>query len=230
MIGKGGFGSIFVGTIPKTRESSTRGYDHDTSTLGWYHGVLLQGRKSSEPCSERGDVSKPDVEASTCTDSVTVAVKRTEVPAEQQSDFYRELLTLNALWGRRNFVGTYGGTFSRDLGCVCIVMELVDGCTLNEFLQTRGSAAAALHEDQPVMFLSDVWKSNKVLWWMEELRLFREIVLGLILCHRLQVYHGDLKGANVLIDRWVFSHYGALVFSSQIHIIESLNLTLYSPP
>lgn len=207
VIGKGGFGSIFVGTIPKTREFSTRDYDHDTCYLGWYHGVLLQGRKLSSEREAAGvsNSKLQDQQAATKSTCVTVAVKRNEVSEDQLRDFYREVLTLNALWGRRNIVANYGPVFSLDLKCVCIVLELVDGCTLNQFLRSRGRAALKVAEDvegqERIFIMSEVWKSNEVVWWMEKLRLFREIVLALILCHRLQVYHGDLKGDNILVDR-----------------------------
>ncbi len=32
-------------------------------------------------------------------------------------------------------------------------------------------------------------------------RLFREIVIALIVCHKEQVYHGDLKGTSILLDK-----------------------------
>ncbi len=36
---------------------------------------------------------------------------------------------------------------------------------------------------------------------LKKLKLFREIVIALIVCHKEQVYHGDLKGTNILLDR-----------------------------
>ncbi len=42
---------------------------------------------------------------------------------------------------------------------------------------------------------------------LKKLRLFKEIVIALIVCHKEQVYHGDLKGTNILLDRCLVTIY-----------------------
>ncbi len=36
---------------------------------------------------------------------------------------------------------------------------------------------------------------------LKKLKLFRGIIIALIVCHKEQVYHGDLKGTNILLDK-----------------------------
>jgi serine/threonine protein kinase len=132
---------------------------------------------------------------------ITVAVKRIDVVVDpdQLDGPMREANNLKVLWGHRNFVTIYGITQSHDLGCLCLVIDLVRGCNLNQFLRSRGTAFE--HLDEESESLCRLWRSNDVSWWMEKLRLFREIVIGLIVCHREQDYHGDLKGTNILLDK-----------------------------
>jgi tRNA A-37 threonylcarbamoyl transferase component Bud32 len=57
------------------------------------------------------------------------------------------------------------------------------------------------HPDQTKL---QVTKSQQCL---KKLRLLREIVIALIVCHKEQVYHGDLKGTNILLDRCLVTIY-----------------------
>ncbi len=153
------------------------------------------------PRSNKQNVSVAALEKETVT-PITVAVKRIDgiVDPKQLDGLMREANNLKVLWGHRNFVTIYGLTQSHDLGCLCLVMDLVRGCNLNQFLRSRGTTAFE-HLDEESESLCRLWRSNDVSWWMEKLRLFREIVIGLIVCHREQVYHGDLKGTNILLDK-----------------------------
>lgn len=131
-----------------------------------------------------------------------VAVKKIEVVADHL-ELTRPASNLRILWGRRNFVTIYGPTKSQGLGCVCLVMEYVRGCNLNEFLRSRGTAAFKQDWDAEGAHMCRLWEWNDVLWWMEKLKLFRETVIALIVCHSLKVYHGDLKGSNIVLDKTV---------------------------
>jgi len=187
---KGSFGSIFAGTIFKCTVPLFNSNFH-FQLLGLYHGVLLAGPPSNK---HTFGLEKENVTP------ITVAVKRIDGEPEHLYDLTREASNLKVLWGHRNFVTIYGATQSHELGCLCLVMELVHGCTLNQFLLTHGTAVFKDWDGESES-LCRLWRSNEMSWWMEKLRLFREIVIALIVCHREQVYHGDLKGPNILLDR-----------------------------
>ncbi|CAK9867007.1 unnamed protein product [Sphagnum jensenii] len=189
VLGKGGFGSIFVGTISKCTVPLFNS-NLKFQLLGLYHGVLLAGPSNKHTFGlEKENVTR-----------ITVAVKRIDGEPEDLFDLTREASNLKVLWGHRNFVTIYGATRSHDLGCLCLVMDLIQGCNLNQFLRTCGTAVFK-DWDRESESLCGLWRSNELSWWMEKLRLFREIVIALIVCHKEQVYHGDLKGTNILLDR-----------------------------
>ncbi len=112
----------------------------------------------------------------------------------------KEVNNLKILWGNRNFVTIYGITQSHDWGCLCLVMDLVCGCNLNQFLHSCGTTAFE-HLDEKSENMCRLWRWNDVSWWMEKLKLFVGIIIGLIVWHREQVYHEDLKGTNILLDK-----------------------------
>ncbi|EFJ25814.1 hypothetical protein SELMODRAFT_98943, partial [Selaginella moellendorffii] len=68
---------------------------------------------------------------------------------------------------------------------VCIVMELVQGPDLNSFLRSGKPSSCS-------------WS-----WWKRKLEIFMELVIGLSVCHQRGIYHGDLKGKNVLVDEFM---------------------------
>jgi serine/threonine protein kinase/ankyrin repeat protein len=188
VLGKGGFGSIFVGTISKCTVPLFN-TNFKFQLLGLYHGVLLAQPRKHTLVVEKENVTP-----------ITVAVKRIDGEPEHLLNLTREASNLKVLWGHRNFVTIYGATQSHDLGCLCLVMDLIHGCNLNQFLRTCGTAVFK-DWDSESESLCGLWRSNEISWWMEKLRLFREIVIALIVCHKEQVYHGDLKGTNILLDR-----------------------------
>ncbi|CAM6003112.1 unnamed protein product [Sphagnum balticum] len=188
VLGKGGFGSIFVGTISKCTVPLFN-TNFKFQLLGLYHGVLL-----ARPRKHTFGLEKENVTP------ITVAVKRIDGEPEHLFDLTREASNLKVLWGHRNFVTIYGATQSHDLGCLCPVMDLIHGCNLNQFLRTCGTAVFK-DWDSESESLCGLWRSNEISWWMEKPRLFREIVIALIVCHKEQVYHGDLEGTNILLDR-----------------------------
>jgi serine/threonine protein kinase len=190
-IGKGGFGSVYLGTIRKATSNMFFQAHDRYRLLGYYHDALLAVHPTNEHALKalRQGYVLDNV-------PIKVAVKRIEVMAEHE--LIREASSLNVLCGRRTFVTVYGPTRSQDLSCVCLVMDYVQGCNLNKFLQSRGTA---LDWDEGGARMCRVWESNEILWWMEKLKLFREIVIALIVCHSQKVYHGDLKGANILLDK-----------------------------
>jgi serine/threonine protein kinase len=112
----------------------------------------------------------------------------------------KEVNNLKVLWGHRNLVTIYGITQSHDWGCLCIVMDLVCGCNLNSFLHSCGTIAFE-HLDKKSESTCKLWRLNDVSWWMDKLRLFKVIIIGLVVCQREQVYDEDLKGTNILFDK-----------------------------
>lgn len=192
VIGSGSFGSICKGIILKSRKLQFQA-DPEFRILGNYHGHLLSVHSSNK---HPIPLQEEDV-----TLIIQVAVKqmlKEMITEMEKHELIREASNLKVLWGRRNFVTIYGVTKSHDLGCLCLVMDFVCGCNLNEFLRSRGQK---LDLDAEGARMCGIWESSEVLWWIEKLKLFREIVIALIVCHREKLYHGDLKGANILLDK-----------------------------
>jgi serine/threonine protein kinase len=161
--------------------------------LGLYHGVLLAGPSNKHTFGLEKENVTP----------ITVAVKKIDGEPEHLFDLTREASNLKVLWGHRNFVTIYGAMQSHDLGCLCLVIDLIHGCNLNQFLRTCGTAVFK-DWDRESESLCRLWRSNEMSCWMEKLRLFREIVIALIVCHKEQVYHGDLKGTNICLTGALF--------------------------
>lgn len=202
VIGKGGFGSIYKGIVLRHREhrdmsakanefqgvkkleisqgniSARTSEFKGVKRLGRSHGVLLEKSMSgSDIITEPADDGEEFV----------VAVKRIALSDEvTREDLDREARTLRVFWGCRNFAAVYGLTYCKQLESVCIVMEVISpGRNLNQFLRSRDT---------------DDGTRCDVLWWIQKLSVFREIVLALMLCHEKGVYHGDLKGENILLN------------------------------
>jgi len=197
VIGNGGFGFIYKGTVQCHREhidmSASANEFKGVKRLGRFHGVLLEKAKDSS-LSQLYDCPAP-------VEEIMVAVKQIDLSGEvTRESLDREARTMRVFWGCRNFAAVYGLTYCTQLESVCIVMEVVSGCNLNEFLRSRGIAIFN-DPDERTANICDLWTSNNVLWWIQKLSLFREIVLALMLCHGKKVYHGDLKGDNVLLDK-----------------------------
>ncbi|KAG0575727.1 hypothetical protein KC19_5G026100 [Ceratodon purpureus] len=215
VIGNGGFGSIYKGSVlrhiehidmsasaNKLHGEKRLGGDMSIGTavefkgvkrLGRFHGVLLEKSKDSS-LSQVNDCAAP-------VEEIMVAVKKIALSGEvTREDLDREARTMRVFWGCRNFAAVYGLTYCKQLKSVCIVMEVVSGCNLNQFLRSRGTAVFK-EPDERTASICDLWSSNDILWWIQKLILFREIVLALMLCHGKKVYHGDLKGYNILLDK-----------------------------
>ncbi|CAK9873942.1 unnamed protein product [Sphagnum jensenii] len=135
VLGKGGFGSIFVWTVCKRTEPLFDGV-LNFQDLRLNHGALL-----AAPRSNKQNVSVASLEKESVM-PITVAVKRINVVVdpEQLDGLMREANNLKYC-GDRNFVTIYGITQSHDLGCLCLVMDLVRGCNLDQFLCSRGTTA-----------------------------------------------------------------------------------------
>lgn len=191
-VGAGGFGSIYVGTLRKRLQPIFQ--TDPFQLLGYYHGVLLAGHLSNKhTIAMLEEVDIP----------LEVAVKRVDPRKTDVVELIREASNLRVLWGRRNFVAVYGPTRSRDLDCLCVVTDYVRGCNLNDFLRSRGKDAFKHDRDveEGARIMCRLLEADEVLWWMQKLMLFREIVIALTVCHSQNVYHGDLKGANILLDK-----------------------------
>lgn len=203
-VGSGNFGSIYKGTIGKSASQLFQANSREIWVLGIYHGTLL----AVHP---RNRSHIPAIAANEEDTRTQVAVKLIKTVEEEEHEPILEASNVRFLWGHRNFVKIYGVTRSRDLEqkyfdmglnnkiCLCLVMDFVRGCNLNDFLKLRGKKLA--DSDEEVAKMRMLWESNEVLWWIEKLKLFREIVIALIVCHREKVYHGDLKGPNIVLDR-----------------------------
>ncbi|EFJ12928.1 hypothetical protein SELMODRAFT_49513, partial [Selaginella moellendorffii] len=91
---------------------------------------------------------------------------------------------------------------------VCIVMELVEGPhgDLSRFLKSRGPGLEELPS-----------------WWKTKLEIFMEVVVGVKTCHRNGVYHGDLKGRNVLLDSFCTPKLVDFGFSFRVRDVDYLN-------
>ena len=219
-IGKGGFASIFIGSVRKRSEELFLGHP-DYQLLGYYHDALMAVHSS------RTDTIALKKQVSTDM-LVKVAVKRIEVVAEYE--ILREASNLRVLRGRRNFITIYGPTKSRDLDCLCLVMDYVHGCNLNQFLRSRGRDVFRQDLDEERARMCKLWESNEVLWWIEKLKLFREVVIALIVCHSQNVYHGDLKGANILLDETLVPKivdFGLSFRSTDISYLQELRGSLF---
>ncbi|XP_024526581.1 uncharacterized protein LOC9635275 isoform X1 [Selaginella moellendorffii] len=159
----GGYGSIFKGTVATGFQIPER------LERGRY---LPYGQKTDEA----PDFSKPS-------ERVPVAVKKIREPENDDEvlEMTREGINMRVVQGARNVVTVYGVAYSKELECVCLVMELVQGPQLDAFLKAH-------HPPVP-----------DAAWWKTKLELFMELVIGLSVCHQNGVYHGDLKGSNVLV-------------------------------
>lgn len=170
VIGTGGFGSIYKGTVVCHREyvdmsarANEFGVNHRESfefkgveRLGRFHGVLLEKAKDSS-LSQLYDCAAP-------VEEIMVAVKRIPLSHKvTREDLDREARTMRVFWGCRNFAAVYGLTYCKQLESVCIVMEVVSGCNLNQFLRSRGTAAFE-NQDERTPDICEFWSSNDVLW------------------------------------------------------------------
>ncbi|KAL3680956.1 hypothetical protein R1sor_023912 [Riccia sorocarpa] len=186
-LGSGGFGSIYLARLPKrtdTRLTPSGLVTCEKVRLMFLHDLQFAHRIGFGTPFEVVDPAKKET-----VQYVEVAVKRlTQYSADQFSDLLNEALRLRNVWGSIHVVIVYGVVLSQKLQGPCIVMERVQGCSLNTFLRSNKPSSCSGRE----------WLN----WWKVKLELFRELILGVMFCHNRGVFHGDLKGENVLLDEF----------------------------
>ncbi|KAJ7551512.1 hypothetical protein O6H91_06G018400 [Diphasiastrum complanatum] len=138
---------------------------------------------------------------------VLVAVKRmSEYAPELMESLIREASRLRNLWVSRNVVKVYGIVQNQELESPCIVMDIVHGCNLNAFMRPYSMSSSEFVEagfSEMDRHNRLIWKLDQTLWWKKKLEIFRELIFSLMLCHNQGIFHGDLKGENVLLDQFL---------------------------
>eukprot|EP00250_Pteridium_aquilinum_P001761 c11976_g1_i1 orf=148-3894(+) len=190
-LGSGNFGSVYLGRLTLKK-----------ATLQLYKGTPTKSR-SERDC--RFFPPEEDVKRS------LVAVKRLD-EADMEA-VMRESCSLELVADSCNVVKVFGPARVTALqGACCIVMDYVDGKSLNHFLKIRGrnylrSGHPTSSSSSPCGCFDEscgnmsIFCHSESLWWKVKIEIFRELVIGLLRCHNQKLFHGDLKGENVLIDR-----------------------------
>ncbi|XP_024523020.1 uncharacterized protein LOC112343566 [Selaginella moellendorffii] len=169
------YSCIFKGTITRSY-----GVQHKLYRGVWdFEGDPFDSYNYYNSSSSGSNPSEGDNE------TVSVAVKTIHSSDDDVIDLTREASSLRILQGTRNVASVYGVTRNREMQSVCIVMELVQGPDLNSFLRSGKPSSCS-------------WS-----WWKTKLEIFMELVIGLSVCHQRGIYHGDLKGKNVLVDEFM---------------------------
>ncbi|KAJ7553753.1 hypothetical protein O6H91_06G111300 [Diphasiastrum complanatum] len=207
-VGKGGFGSILLAHLPKRIDTRIKPHQlvskakqvelflHD---LKYYNKEVL-----STPTTFVEVIDPKKQESQTL---VLVAVKRlTDYAPELMESLIREASRLRNLWGSRNVVTVHGVVQNKELDSPCIVMDIVHGSSLNAFLRSYSTSSeefvnAGCSETDRHNRL--IWTQDQTLWWKKKLEIFRELTFALMLCHKEGIFHGDLKGENVLLDEFL---------------------------
>ncbi|KAJ7295578.1 hypothetical protein O6H91_Y179400 [Diphasiastrum complanatum] len=215
-LGKGGFGSILFAHLPKRIDTHMKPYEL-LSSLKVQNSVWPYNRFEQMEALEK--VDPPHTQ-------VLVAVKRmSECAPELMESLIREASRLRNLWVSRNVVKVYGIVQNQELESPCIVMDIVHGCNINAFMRPYSISSSEFVEagfSEMDRHNRLIWTLDQTLWWKKKLEIFRELIFSLMLCHNQGIFHGDLKGENVLLDQFLIPKLAK--FRIELHAKKRLGL------
>eukprot|EP00250_Pteridium_aquilinum_P020733 c24923_g1_i1 orf=223-3093(-) len=180
-VAAGAFGSIFLGTLRYSYEARIR----------LCRGIWAENEYQ-------------DPDSCLLDEETIVAVKKIKASEDEVLEVMREASNLRVLRGARNVVNVYGAIRSQQLQSVCIVMDLVECDKIHcDKTHEEDDARACLAPHLNKFLRSFHPPAPTASWWKTKLEIFMELVMGISLCHKRGVFHGDLKGENVLLDEFL---------------------------